>query len=127
MKLIDGLKYSKSHEWVQELDNGCFLMGLTDYAQDQLSELVYINLPEAGDIVTAGEPFADVESVKAVTDVFSAVSGKITEINEDLLDNPQKVNEDPYGSWFVRVCETTGFDELMDVSAYRAFCEAQDK
>lgn len=125
MKLIEGLKYSKSHEWIQDLGGGCVLMGLTDYAQDQLSELVYINLPEVGDPVTAGEPFADVESVKAVTDVFSAVSGKITEINEDLLDNPQKVNEDPYGSWLVRVCDVADCGNLMDAAAYRDFCAAQ--
>lgn len=125
MKVIDGLKYSKSHEWVQDAGNGCILMGLTDYAQDQLGELVYINLPEEGDAVTAGETFADVESVKAVTDVFSAVSGKISEVNEDLLDNPQKVNENPYGSWFVRVSDVADCGELMDASAYQAFCAAQ--
>lgn len=125
MKVLDGLKYSKSHEWVKDLGDGCILMGLTDYAQDQLGELVYINLPETGDSVTAGETFADVESVKAVTDVFSAVSGKVAEVNEDLLDNPQKVNEDPYGSWLVRVSDVADCGELMDGAAYQALCESQ--
>lgn len=125
MKVLDGLKYSKSHEWVKDLGDGCILMGLTDYAQDQLGELVYINLPEEGDSVTAGETFADVESVKAVTDVFSAVSGKVAEVNEDLLDNPQKVNEDPYGAWLVRISDVSESEELLDGAAYQALCDSQ--
>ena len=125
MKVLDGLKYSKSHEWVKDLGDGCILMGLTDYAQDQLGELVYINLPEEGDSVTAGETFADVESVKAVTDVFSAVSGKVAEVNEDLLDNPQKVNADPYGAWLVRISDVSESEDLMDGAAYQALCASQ--
>lgn len=111
------LKYTKSHEWVKEED-GIFTVGLTDFAQDALGDIVFVNLPEEGDTVTAGESFADVESVKAVSDVFSPVTGTIVEINEELLDNPALVNEDPYGAWFIKVSEVSGTEELLDASAY---------
>jgi glycine cleavage system H protein len=125
MNIQNDLKYTKSHEWVKDLGGNCALIGLDDYAQDQLGELVFINLPEVGDGVTAGDAFADVESVKAVTDVFSGVTGKIAEVNEDLADNPQKVNEDPYGSWFVKVEDISAWGELMDAKAYKDYCDAQ--
>lgn len=111
------LKYTKSHEWVKE-ENGVTVIGLTDFAQDALGDIVFVNLPEEGDTVTAGESFADVESVKAVSDVFSPVTGTIVEINEELLDNPALVNEDPYGAWFIKVSEVSGTEELLDASAY---------
>ena len=86
------LKYSKSHEWILEED-GVFTIGLTDYAQGALGDIVFINLPEEGDSVTAGESFSDVESVKAVSDVFSPVTGTVTAVNEALLDDPAQVND----------------------------------
>lgn len=92
MELRAELKYSKSHEWIKE-DGDVSVIGLTDYAQSELGDLVFINLPEVGDEVTVGEAFADVESVKAVSDVFSPVSGVVTEINEELLDAPESINE----------------------------------
>ena len=107
------LKYSKSHEWVKFLDDTTVLIGLTDYAQDALGDLVFVNLPEAGDEVTAGEAFADVESVKAVSDVFSPVTGTVAEINEELLDAPEQMNEDPYGAWLIKVENITAKDELL--------------
>ncbi len=119
------LKYSKSHEWVKFLDDGTALIGLTDYAQDALGDLVFVNLPEAGDEVTAGEAFADVESVKAVSDVFSPVSGTVAEINEELLDAPEKMNEDPYGAWLIRVENITDKEELLDAEAYISFYESE--
>lgn len=96
------LKYTKSHEWVKEED-GVITVGLTDYAQSALGDIVFINLPEEGDDVTAGQAFSDVESVKAVSDVFSPVTGKVAAINEGLLDNPALVNEDPYEAWLIKV------------------------
>ena len=88
MRHPEELRYSRSHEWVKKLEDGTVLIGLTDYAQDALGDLVFVNLPEEGDEVTAGEAFADVESVKAVSDVFSPVTGTVAEVNEALLDAP---------------------------------------
>ena len=118
------LRYTKSHEWVSEED-GTYTIGLTDFAQDALGDLVFFNLPQEGDEVTAGEAFADVESVKAVSDVFSPVTGVVTEVNEALLDAPEAINEDPYGAWFVRVGEVSEVGELLDADAYAAHCEQE--
>lgn len=121
MNIKSNLKYSKTHEWIEELDNNCAFMGLDDYSQDQLGELVFITLPEVGDAVTVGEAFADVESVKAVSDVFSYVTGKVAEINEELVDSPEKVNEDPYGAWLVKVEDISAYGELMDADEYKEY------
>ena len=119
------LKYSASHEWIKEED-GVYVIGLTDYAQSALGDIVFINLPEEGDEVTAGESFADVESVKAVSDVFSPVTGVICAVNEELLDDPAQVNEDPYGAWLVKVENVTGTEELLDAEGYAAVVEAEE-
>lgn len=119
------LKYTKSHEWVKEED-GVITVGLTDYAQSALGDIVFINLPEEGDDVTAGQAFSDVESVKAVSDVFSPVTGKVAAINEDLLDNPALVNEDPYEAWLIKVEEVSDTEELMDAAAYGQVCAAEE-
>ena len=119
------LKYSASHEWVKEED-GVFVIGLTDYAQSALGDIVFINLPEEGDEVTAGESFADVESVKAVSDVFSPVTGAVCAVNEELLDDPAQVNEDPYGAWLVKVENVTATEELLDAEGYAAVVEAEE-
>lgn len=111
------LKYSKTHEWVKEED-GLFVIGLTDYAQSELGDIVFINLPEEGDEVSVGEAFSDVESVKAVSDVYSPVSGIVAEINEELQDNPALVNEDPYGAWLIKVRGVTEQEELLDAAGY---------
>ena len=125
MELRAELKYSKSHEWVKEGGDVC-VIGLTDYAQSELGDLVFINLPEVGDEVTVGAAFADVESVKAVSDVFSPVSGVVTEINEELLDAPESINETPYDAWFVKVSEVKETEELLDADAYKAFVESEE-
>lgn len=122
----ENLKYSKSHEWVKEED-GLFVVGLTEFAANALGDIVFIQLPQADDEVTAGESFADVESVKAVSDVYSPVSGKVVEVNEALLDAPEQVNEDPYGAWFIKVEGTVAEDELMDAVAYEAVCAAEEE
>ena len=116
------LKYTESHEWVAEED-GSYLVGLTDYAQEQLGDLVFVNLPQAGDAVVAGEAFCDVESVKAVSDVFSPLTGTVSEVNDDLADAPETINEDPYGAWLVRIDDVTATEDLLDAEAYAALCE----
>ena len=121
MTIKPELQYSKDHEWVKEED-GLFVIGISDFAQDALGDLVFVNLPEVGDAVTAGEAFGDVESVKAVSDLLSPVSGTVAEINEELLDAPEKLNEDPYGAWIIKVADVTATEELLDAAAYEAFC-----
>ena len=121
------LKYSKSHEWVSYEQDGTVLIGITDYAQKELGDLVCVNLPEEGDGVTAGEALGDVESVKAVSDIYSPVTGTVAEINEELLDAPQKINEDPYGAWLIRVENVTDTEELLDADAYEAFTKEENQ
>ena len=115
------LKYSKTHEWVRFQKDGTAYIGITDYAQDQLGDLVFVNLPAAGDALQAGESFADVESVKAVSDVNAPVSGTVKEVNEALADAPEKMNEAPYDAWFVLAEGITDTDALMTAEEYEAF------
>ena len=115
------LQYSKSHEWIKTED-GLTLVGISDFAQDALGDVVFINLPGEGDQVTAGEAFGDVESVKAVSDLVSPVTGVVAAINEELLDAPEMLNSDPYGAWIMKVENVTESEELLDASDYEAFC-----
>ena len=119
------LLYSKTHEWVKKNEDGTVYIGLTDFAQSELGELVFVNLPEEGDTVTAEESFADVESVKAVSDVMSPVTGTVVAVNEELLDAPQNINEQPYEAWLIQVGDVESFEELMDADAYEAFIAEQ--
>ena len=119
------LKYARSHEWVRMTGPDTAEIGLTDFAQDQLGDLVFVELPEGGDAVTAGESFANVESVKAVSDVYSPVTGVVVEVNEELLDNAALINEDPYGAWLIRVGEITGQEELLDADDYDTVCQEE--
>ena len=121
MNFPEDLKYVKSHEWVKTLEDGTVLVGVSDYAQDALGDLVFVNLPEAGDEVTAGEAFADVESVKAVSDVYSPVTGTVEEVNEALLDAPESINESPYDAWLVKIGSVTDTEELMSAAEYEAY------
>ena len=120
------LKYSKTHEWIRFEDETTAYIGITDYAQSELGDLVFVNLPQEGDDVAMGEPFADVESVKAVSDVISPVSGTVSEVNEILADEPQMMNESPYEAWFVKVTDISEQEELMDAEAYEAFVQDND-
>lgn len=120
MTIKPELQYSKDHEWVKKEDD-LFVIGISDFAQDALGDLVFVNLPEVGDAVTAGEAFGDVESVKAVSDLLSPVSGTVAEINEELLDAPELLNNDPYGAWIIKVADVTATEELLDAAAYEAF------
>ena len=115
------LKYTKTHEWVKEED-GLYVVGLTDFAQDALGDIVFVNLPSVGDEVVAGEVFSDVESVKAVSDVFSPVSGVVAEVNAAIVDDPSLVNSDCYGAWMIKVSDVTGTDDLLDAKAYEEVC-----
>jgi len=115
------LQYSKSHEWVKTED-GVTVVGISDFAQDALGDVVFVNLPGEGDEVTAGEAFGDVESVKAVSDLVSPVSGTVCAVNEALLDEPEQLNKAPYEAWLIKVENVTGSEELLDAAAYEAFC-----
>ena len=119
------LKYTKSHEWVKE-EGGLYVVGLTDFAQDALGDIVFINMPEEGDDVASGESFADVESVKAVSDVFSPVSGTVAEVNEELIDEPALINQEPYEQWLIKVKDVSDTEELMDAAAYEEFCATEE-
>lgn len=121
MNIPEGLKYSKSHEWIKMEGEDAALVGLSDYAQDALGDLVFVNLPETGDEVSAGEVLGDVESVKAVSDVYSPVTGIVAVINEELLDTPEMINEAPYDAWLIRVEHITDTEELMSASQYEAY------
>ena len=122
MNTPDHLRYTKSHEWVLFADDGTAKVGLTDHAQDALGDLVFVNLPQVGDALTCGEALGDVETVKAVSDVYSPVTGTVKAVNEDLLDTPEAINSDPYGAWLVEVEDITDQEELLDAAAYEAHC-----
>lgn len=115
------LRYSKDHEWLKTVD-GVAVVGISDFAQDALGDVVFINLPEVGDEVFAGESFGDVESVKAVSDLISPVSGVVCEVNENLIDSPEDLNSDPYGAWIIKVKDVTAEEKLLTADEYQAFC-----
>ena len=121
MKYPEELQYTKSHEWIKTED-GVTLVGISDFAQHALGDIVFVNLPQEGDPVTAGEPFGDVESVKAVSDLISPVTGVVCAVNEDLLDAPELLNSDPYGAWIMKVENVTETEALLDAGSYKAFC-----
>lgn len=123
-KVMEGLYYSESHEYVK-VDGNFGYVGITDYAQNALGNVVYVDLPEVDDEVTAGEEFGAVESVKAASDLMSPVSGTVVEVNEALEDTPELVNQDAFENWIIKVemSDKAELDNLMDAKAYAAFCE----
>lgn len=125
-KTVAGLRYSESHEWVS-VDGNIATIGITDYAQHALGNLSYVDMPEEGDEVVKGEEFGAVESVKAASDLYSPVSGKVTEINSDLEDAPERLNIDPYANWIIKVemSDLSELEDLMDDAAYISFCEKE--
>ncbi len=123
MNIPKELLYTSTHEWIRMEDETTAYIGITDYAQQQMGDLVFVNLPEAGDTVNAGESFADVESVKAVSDVMSPVTGTVEAVHEELADEPQLMNTSPYEAWFVKVSGITERGELMTAEAYEAYLE----
>ncbi len=124
-----GLKYSKSHEWVEEQGDGSVKVGITDHAQGLLGDMVFVEVPEDGAAVNQGEECAVVESVKAASDVYSPVTGEVVEVNETLGDTPELINQDPYGEgWIMRIqlSNPAELEELMDADDYGAMIEAED-
>lgn len=123
-KVIEGLHYAESHEWVK-VDGDIATIGISDYAQHALGNIVYVDMPEVGDEVTAGEDFGAVESVKAASDLISPVSGEVVEINEALEDTPEAVNEDAFENWIMKVkmSDASEVDALLDAAAYAKLCE----
>lgn len=126
MEYPSDLKYTAEHEWAVQEEGGRVRVGITDFAQDALGDVVYVDLPEEGTEVRAGEAFGEVESTKSVSDIFSPISGRIVERNEALGDTPEVVNHDPYGDgWMVaiEVSDPSELDDLLDADAYRRLVE----
>ena len=125
MKVLEGLFYTEDHEWVK-VDGNKAKIGITDHAQHELGDIVYVELPEEDDELSKGDVFGVVESVKAASDSFTPLSGTVLAVNEDLEDAPESVNADPYGAWMfeIEMSDSSELDELMDAEAYKAFCEA---
>jgi len=126
VQIPDELRYSENHEWVRSESGGSVTVGISDYAQDALGDVVYVDLPDVGRVVAAGEVFAEVESTKSVNDVYAPVAGVIAAVNAALVDAPELVNSDPFGSgWFATIEPADGavLDGLMDATAYRVFTE----
>ena len=119
------LKYTKDHEWVKMLDDTTALVGISDFAQSELGDLVFVNLPAVGDDVVAGEAACDVESVKAVSAVMSPVTGSVAEVNEERDDSPELLNSDPYGAWIMKIENVTDFSELLSAEEYEAFTKEE--
>lgn len=120
-KVQEGLLYSESHEWVK-VEDGIAVIGVSDHAQAEMGEITYVDMPEVDDEVEKGESFGALESVKAASDLFSPVSGKVVEVNGELEDAPERINEDAYAGWIIKVemADPAELDELMDAAAYKA-------
>ena len=123
----DDLKYTDEHEWVASPTDGVVRIGITDYAQEQLGDVVYVQLPEVGKAVSASDPLGEVESTKSVSEIFAPVSGEVTAVNADLEDNPELINSEPYkGGWLVEIKlgDESELDDLLDAEDYRKTTEA---
>jgi glycine cleavage system H protein len=125
MNVPEDLRYTSDHEWVK-IEGNRARVGITDYAQDALGDVVFVQLPEPGATVAGGDSISEVESTKSVSDIYAPVSGSVVEINSELADSPQRLNEDPYGEGWIFVIELSdpaGFDQLLDAAAYRKLIE----
>ena len=123
MNVPDELRYSKEHEWARRVDGGRVRVGITDFAQDALGDVVYVDLPAAGTAVSAAEAVGELESTKSVSEMYAPLSGTVVAVNEALTDNPQLINDDPYGEgWLIEieVSDDSEFDSLLDAGAYRS-------
>lgn len=122
-KILEGLFYSEDHDWVK-VEGDVAILGISDEAQHQLGEVVYVDLPEVDDELSAGDTYGVIESVKAASDSHTPVTGKVIAVNEDLEDNPAALNEDPYGTWVLKIemTDKSELDKLMDAKQYEAFC-----
>lgn len=127
-ELPGDLKYTKEHEWLRQEEDGTVTIGITDHAQSALGDLVYVELPEVGQEVEAGGEMAVVESVKAASDVYAPIAGEVVAVNEDLADDPEKINADAYGDgWIVRMQPTGDDEETMNPDEYQEFLDALDE
>ena len=129
MEFPEDLRYAKSHEWVRLEEEGEVVMGISDFAQDALGDVVYVDLPEVGRTVEAREAFAEIESTKSVNDIYAPIAGTVVAVNEALFDAPEVVNTDPYGEgWFVRIAPAAGTDlaALLEAAAYRRLTEQEE-
>ena len=125
MNVPEDLRYTKDHEWVR-LEDGRARIGITDYAQDALGDVVYVQVPTVGQQVVSGTAFSEVESTKSVSDIYAPVTGEIVEVNQDLADAPERLNDDPYGDGWIcvlSVSDAAELDSLLDAAAYRALTE----
>ncbi len=127
LKLPEDLKYTKDHEWAK-VDGDAVLVGITDYAQDQLGDIVFVEMPETGDSFQAGDEFGTLESVKAVSELYLPIGGEIIEVNEELDDSPELINQDPYKGWIVKVKpeDIAEMDSLLDCSGYLAILQGSE-
>lgn len=127
MKILEGLYYSKDHEWVRVEGNKAYI-GITDFAQHQLGDIVYVELPDTDTDLAAGEPFGVIESVKAASDSFSPVSGRVIEINEEVTDDPTLLNREPYETWLlaVEISDKSELDELMSPEDYESYTSKEE-
>ncbi len=125
MDIPQDRRYTKDHEWAR-LEGGSVRVGITDYAQDALGDVVFVQIPTTGTVLAAGSSMSEVESTKSVSDIYAPVDGTITDVNDELVDNPQRLNEDPYGDGWICVlslADPTQFEGLLDAEAYRALVE----
>ncbi len=124
---MSNIKYSAEHEWIQDNGDGTVLIGITDFAQQQLGDLVFVELPEVGDEITKGEEISVIESVKAASDLYAPVDGTVVEVNESLDDEPELINEDAMANWILKVelADPSDLDDLMDEAAYIALTEEE--
>lgn len=128
MNIRDGLFYAETHEWVKFSGKGTALIGLSEHASESLGDIAFVNLCEEGDYVTVGETLGDIESIKAVSDLYAPVSGKVIAVNQDVIDSPELINSDPYAAWLIKIdCDDENKDLLMNKNQYKAFLETQSK
>ena len=128
LRLPEGLKYTKTHEWAK-IEDGKAKIGITDYAQMKLNDIVYVELPEVGDEIKKGEEFGVVESVKAASDIYAPLSGRVVAVNQDVVDSPEKLNENPYENWLIEIeiSNKEEIDDLLDVESYKKVVEEEEK
>lgn len=126
MEIKSGLFYSKTHEWVDFISDTRARVGISDYAQNAMGDIVFVNLPAEGDAVAEGEAFADLESVKAVEDVLSPLSGTVAAVNQEAYDAPESINQDPYGTWLIEVEYADKPSDLMTAEQYEAHCKEEE-
>lgn len=126
MNVPKDLFFSKTHEWVRFEQDGTAFIGLTDHAQDALGDVAFINLCDEGESFSVGDVIGDIESIKAVTDVYTPVGGTVASVNDELLDAPENINSDPYGSWLIELKDVIRGDELLDVESYEKFLTEEE-